>query len=562
LTTSAVDRTVRSARRRLIAQRILDRLVRGLVGGLTVGLVWFLAEPLLVTPATVGLRWMVVGGILVVVAITGVMRAVRHAPARLTAALEIDSRFALQERITTALTLSPESRSTPVGLAVLADAEAHATPLRVQEQFPVRVSRSAAWIPALAGLLAVVAFVYHPVTDSPLWAEGQNRAADPARSTNPTKPLSTTPAERKTRPDPDRPNRSPKVKALEAELDRLERLARESQREPAREKVTELTAAEDRAKALERETADRLARMEQKLRDLDKLSGSGEFEAGPVKDLNDALASGDLQKAEQAVEELAKKIREKTLDPEQAARVAKQLERMQDELQRLVRNPEQRDKLRNLIEQARKEGRDPDALQRELDRLDREADQLNDLTQLANSLRSVQTALQDATLDDAAKSLDRLADQLRGIEGEVKDLEEIRGQLQRLKAIQAAMTGGGDQPGRGVPAGGVAAGRADGVGARVDNAAGGGVASGARPENPDAQTNRGTNERQRTPFDPAGRKGYGGSVAGPSFTKKSPTELGAAINRAIQEAPDAVANQPVSRDDKEAVKEFFQAPRK
>ena len=72
-----------------------------------------------------------------------------------------------------------------------------------------------------------------------------------------------------------------------------------------------------------------------------------------------------------------------------------------------------------------------------------------------------------------------------------------------------------------------------------------------------AATVRSIETRQRTPFDPRGRKQYAGAVAGPAFTKKSPTQLGEAIDQAVQEAPDAIANQPVSRDDKDAVKEFY-----
>ena len=97
---------------------------------------------------------------------------------------------------------------------------------------------------------------------------------------------------------------------------------------------------------------------------------------------------------------------------------------------------------------------------------------------------------------------------------------------------------------------------------RVDNATGNNPAAGQRPDNPNAQTGRGTDERQHAPFDPTGRKNYGRSLPGPAFSRMSPAELGPAIARAAQEAPDAVANQPVSRDDKEAVKEFFRPPAK
>ena len=47
-------------------------------------------------------------------------------------------------------------------------------------------------------------------------------------------------------------------------------------------------------------------------------------------------------------------------------------------------------------------------------------------------------------------------------------------------------------------------------------------------------------------------------MPGPAFTKRSPAEVSGAITVAVQEAADAIANQPLSRDDKEAVKEFIQ----
>jgi hypothetical protein len=549
---SPVDRAVRSARRRLLAQRLLDRLVVGWAVALGAGLVWFLAEPLVLGATTESARWVVLGSLVLLGTVLAVVSAVRRGPTPLAAALELDSRFELRERATSVISLPSELFSTAPGRALLADAEAHAAPLKVREKFPVGPRRSAVRVPLLAGLIAVVAFVYHPVTDSDTWVEAKKRQEDAnerkVADAGKKGAIATPP--RTPKPDQlQRANRSPKLKELEDELDRLEREAKEANPTPeaAREKVSEITAAEEKARTFEREKQDRLARIEQQLQQLEKLSQGDEFKDGPAKDFNDALAKGDLRKAEEAVDELRKKAREKKLDEKDAEKLAEQLDKMKDELQRLALNKEQQEKLKELIARAKREGRDAESLERELERAKAEAGQSKGLEELAQKLAKTQQALQSGDLEEVAKQLEGVAGQLNDLQGEVQDLEDLKEHLQRLKDLKAAACkacegegkGDGSKPGH------------------KDNATGKGVASGDRPDNPDAATRRGPDERQRTPFDPKGRKQYAGAVAGPAFTKKSPTQLGQAIDQAVQEAPDAIATQPVSRDDKDAVKEFY-----
>jgi hypothetical protein len=579
---TAVDRAVRSARRRLFAQALLGRLLAGWAVALGLALAWFLAEPLLIDSPPGWMRWAVLGGLVGLATLAAIVRSARRAPSRLDSALELDARFGLRERVTTAVGLPDALRTSAAGRAVVADAEKHASELKVRDKFPVGMSRRAAGLPALAGLIAAVAFLYHPVTDSEAWAEAKKNRNDPAaekRVADAGKRPAYKPADRKEKPaPPDRADKSAKLKELEADLDRLEREAREAKPDPdaAREKVTEVTAAEEKAKAFEREKQDRLARLEQKLQQLDRLSAAEDFQDGPAKDFNDALAKGDLKKAEEAADELRKKAKDKTLDPKEAAQLGEQLDRMKDELQRLASNQEQQDKLKELIDKAKNEGRDAESLERELDRLKAEAGKSQDLQQLADKLGRAKEALKGADLEEVAKQLERVAGQLRELQGEVKDLEDVQEHLQRLKDLKDGVAGrtakGGSQPGEGQPGDGQPGegqagsqpggkgGKGDNrgqPGGKSDNATGAGVASGARPDNPDAATKRGADERQRTPFDPRGRKVYAGASPGPSFTKRSPTELGATIDRAVQEAPDALATQPLPRDDKEAVKEYF-----
>ena len=174
------------------------------------------------------------------------------------------------------------------------------------------------------------------------------------------------------------------------------------------------------------------------------------------------------------------------------------------------------------------------------------------LEDLARKLGEAGKSLKAGDLDRLARELEGVKGQLRDLRGEVEDLKDLQDQIDRLQDVKEGLAGRGEgRPGDPKP-GGTEGSREAGI------ATGSGPASGARPENPNAPTARGADERQRAPFDPRGRKAYGGAVAGPAFTKRSPVEMAGAIEQAAQEAPEALDAQRLSRDDKEAVKEFYQ----
>jgi hypothetical protein len=557
---SPVVRVVRIARRRLFVQALVNRLVAGWAAALLLGLVWLLAEPLLLAAPPERLRWWVLAGLAAVAAAAAVVRTVRRFPPRLAVALEVDSRFDLKERTTTALGLPAELQPTPAGRAVLADADDHARGLRVRDRFPVRVGWKVLWLPALAGLLAVVAFVYHPVADSGLLtaSKSDEEKAATNRTANASKK---TPYDARPKPKPDvadRANRSREVQELQDELARLEAAARPGDQDAARERVTAITSAEEKAKALEREKADRLARLENKLGRLGKLSEDQDFKGGPAQELNDALAQGDLDKARAAADDLAKQLRDPNLDPQKKEQLQKQLDKMSDELRRAAANQDKIDDLNKRIADAKAMGADTSGLEQELAQAKADAEKSKGAKELADKLDAAKQSLQDGKPDEAAKQLDDVAKQVDAVKGEVQDVKDLQDQQKRLNDLKADATKAGEpQPGQqpGQQPGGSKSDAADPK--PIDNAKGGGTGAGSRPENPSANLGRGPDERQRVPFDGKGKQTYSGPVAGSGYVRKSPAELGPAIDRAVQEAPDAVAGQPLSRDDKDAVKEFY-----
>lgn len=556
MSAAPIERTVRAARRRLFLQALLNRLVACSAGALVLALGWLLAEPWLIETPPDWLKWAVAGGLAGVGTVLAVVLAVRAAPTRTAAALELDARFNLKERVTTALSLRPDEAATPAGQAVVTDAAAKVAPLAVRTKFPVGVRWESLGVPALAGCLALAAVFYHPNTARTEEAEAAADGKKPADALKVAQQQEAKKGQPDVKPKPperlDRADKSEKLKELESELDKLmEKFAKDPKgetEEKQKEKVTELTAMEEKAKKFSEEKFQKLAQMEQQLRQLNKLQRDSEFGDGPAKELNDALSKGDLKKAQDEIDQLKKKARDKNLDPKDQERLGRQLDRMKDELEQLAKNKEREDRLKKLIEQAKKENRDAEALERELNELKQNNAEANQaLEELAQRLNKARQAAEKGDLEDLAEALEAAGKELKDMENELQDIEDAEEFLQRLKGekCDACKKCGGNCKG-------------DKEGDENESDwNNGGIGKGKRKENPNAQTSS-ADERIKGLFDPRGKKSYGGTTRGQAFNKRTTADLGTEIQEAVQEAPQAADYQRLPRDARDAVKEYFQ----
>src|SRR5438128_4410180 len=161
-----VHRQVAKASRRLFTQALLDALVWCWSGALLVSALWFVAQPWLLPPTEAWLRWAVAGGAFVAASVLALSMAVRRAPSHVYAALELDQRFHLKERVTSSLTLTPDLEATAAGQALVADANEQVAKVDVRSRFPVRLSWTAALVPAAGLVLALIAIFYNPVVET------------------------------------------------------------------------------------------------------------------------------------------------------------------------------------------------------------------------------------------------------------------------------------------------------------------------------------------------------------------------------------------------------------
>jgi hypothetical protein len=550
-----LESRVRQARRRLFTQTLLNRI--GLAWGcaLAIGLLWFLIEPAVVPGGPAYLKWVVLGSAAGLGTVLAVWTALRSAPSPLSAALAIDQRFDLKERVTTALSLTAQDQSSPAGQALLADANSKLERVAVPGKFPVRVGWRALFLPAQAAAIAVLALYPPPLLT--MLAGGGSKQDDEAEKAQ-AKDAAAKPAIPRTfiKPPAERPTRSEDLRQLEAELERLyaehnKELGPDQQKpEQVRERQERIASAEERLKKREREMTERFQKLQEQMEKLTELEQGETRPDGPSRDFQEALSKGDLAKAKEEVEKLQKKARDKKLDPKDQEQLKKQLEDMEKKLDRLTREQEEKkQQLKDLIEKAKRENRDADSLERELKNLEKEQQLTPEMKELAKSLKAAKQALDAKDFDGLSEQLGQVGKQLEDLQEDLKDFDDIEEHLQNLKQMkkEGCKECEGEGKEKGQPGG------------QKDDATGYAEgATGRRAENKDAQSQAGEEKRARGFFDAKGRKTYGGTTTGPAFKKSSSVEMAGDIRQAVQDAPEAIEVQRLPKSAREMVKEYFE----
>src|SRR5262249_46788777 len=269
-------------------------------GALALAAVWFLLQPLILGSPPEWLRWAVAGGCVGVGAVLAVVLAVVRAPSRLAAALSLDEKFNLRERVTTPLTLPQELRSTAAGQALLEDVTQRVAKIDVAEKFPVRMSWQAVLVPAAGVLLALVALFYQPNTNQAnanSVEEGKQPVANATEIEKKKEKLAKKPTEIK----PGEPQeKSEKMKEIDAELDKIVHKP-STNKEQLRQLAKDMTDLEADMKKREKELREKSTALKEQLKNLGRMNKDGKNE-GPAKELEKAMEKGDYNKAIDEVE--------------------------------------------------------------------------------------------------------------------------------------------------------------------------------------------------------------------------------------------------------------------
>jgi hypothetical protein len=421
---SPLQRQVVRVHRRLFLQALLNGLAWCWAGAILLSVGWFLLQPLLIDGPPVWLRWTVAGSAVGVATVLAVVLSVLRGPSRLIAALSLDSEFGLKERVTTSLTLAPEQEATPAGQALLQDATQRVSGLDVGSRFPVRMSWSTALVPVCAILLAVVALFYEPTKSQATASIKDDSKQPPTNAAEIEKKMRDLKKGLREKAEVAKGEKSEEIQKFEAELDKIANRPHEN-KEQIKERVREMTELEEAMKGREKELAEKARALKNQLQRMDKMTQSREGNDGPLKEMQKALSEGKFDKAKEEIDRLKAKLQKNQLTEKEKEQLKKQLENLKEKLERVA---QQKDK----EQQLKQANLDPETLKREMDALKKENEKLQDLQKLANQLAACQKCLKDGDMNGASMSLAKAGDQMKSMQGDDKDLEDLRDQLARL----------------------------------------------------------------------------------------------------------------------------------
>ncbi|MBL9165316.1 MAG: hypothetical protein JNL18_21490 [Planctomycetaceae bacterium] len=427
-----IRKQVARARRRLWMELFLNRLVNCWFAALIVAAV-AIALPKFVAiadlPANWAASWLIgalAAGLTVALGWTWL-----RGRSELDAAMEIDRRFELKERVASSLSLPPEAAETPAGRALLADALRAIGRLEIDQRFRINVGRSAL-LPLVPAMLAgaLVLLVDNKQAQS---------SVDPATT-----------------------NLTPK--ALENSTDALRKKLVERRKEAAKKGLKEaeellLQVDKDVEKLAVKKDVDRKQAMV-KMNDLAKqlaerreklggdnelkkqLAGMKDFSKGPAEKMVEAMKEGNWDKAQQELNKLKEQLKAGKLDGAGKKELQKQLSQLQKKLEQASAEKQQAmDELKKQIAEQKKKGNLAEAgqLQQKLDQMQKSQQQSKQMQQMAQKLAEAQQAMQKGDQKAAAQAMDQLAQQMEQMQKEMGESEMLDAAMEQLEMAKTSM---------------------------------------------------------------------------------------------------------------------------
>ena len=559
-----INKQVARARRQLIAGKFFNILTLAVFGGLLLAVIgiaipkiWHLSFLQTQEQSDAWMYCWILGGVfagfLVACGLTW-----RGGVSHLNAAVEIDRRFGLKERLSSAVSLNPVMAETGVGRALIMDAVSSAETIDVRDQFRYRPTWFALMplVPAL--ILVVLIFIPN--------AEKKAVAAEAEKIDR--QQIAVAVKEFKKKVEEKREQLVAKglkdagkdLKALEKRFDKL-------LDDRNSDKKDTLVQLNDIKKKIE-ERRKKLGSSNELKQSLNKLKDSGQ---GPAKQLADALSKGELEEARKAIKELANKLKEGDLNKIEMKKLARDLEQMANELKKIVDKHEaEKRKLQDQIKKALDQGNLDKAaqLQQRLDEkkdLDRQQDKIKkmaeNLKKCANCMKSGangrpkqgkqgdpkqpgQGGEQRAqAMREAGQSLEDLAQQIQEMQQALEELEALEDLEKMADGCKQCMNQGGneqDEPkwqdwaqGRGI----------------------GGGKRGLEKEDTGSFRSRVKGKLQQ------GETIISGTADGKNLTGRSASEIRELVRSSMSKDSDPLENQKLSRSQREHAQQYFKALR-
>jgi hypothetical protein len=537
-----ISQQIRIASRRLFVQNYLATLPRWLLVTFSLCFIGLLLPKIIVIDVNLELWNQIWLGTSAAIAIlgNGLRTWLRH-PSHEQVAMEVDKRFSLRERLSSALLLDEAQRSTPVGAALLEDAMAKANRIDVRDKFTFQAPATLPWI--LLPILACVALLWVPnaISQEKELASEQSKA------------------------------RVTQVKAqTKTILDQIQKLKNEAAEKGLKEIADDYEKLEKKLDALQKSEKPNESKLLADLNDIkkemqDRKESLGSPESlkkafedlnsdkkGPADKFKQALQEADFDKAKKELEKLLEKLASKELTEQEMKALAQQLKELQEAIDKA------REDQKALLENLKQEMEEA-----------KQAGDMNKAGQLQQKIEQLEKALKDAekadafceACENAANALDKqdaqsAKESLDKMKGEIGKMVENAKNARELEKMLEGMRSGKKMDGK---KGGPSKQAANAKTSNPSNqkGKGKGQAEGDEVETkPDAYDSQIRDQMQK------GENVYAGKAAGPNRKGISREKAKEIVLAAEPEDPNAVENIALPKAQRDQQKEYFESLRK
>jgi hypothetical protein len=423
-----LQKQVRRAGRRIALQQFVNALGWCWFSGLTIAALAMLVDKYY--PLAVPFWAWPAGGVVfgTVAAVTWTL-ATRAQP--LDAALEIDRRFGLKERVSSTLAMPPDDRESDAGQMVAEDAAHRVARLEISEKFPISTPRKLLLPLVPAALAFAVLLLPGPaVVENPAQGKTNEEASKPqvkkAAEALPKKATETREQAKK--------ENMPELESLMAKIEETTRQMSSSP--PDREKA--LTKLNELSKQL----ADRRKQVEGMEKIRDQLAQLKQKERGPADQMAQSLAQGDFEKALDDLKDIEKALKDDKLNEKDKEQLAKQLDDMKKNIEKMAdQHKQQQAEMEKKIDELRKNGQNDaaDKLQDQLAQMKNQNQQMDQLQDLAKKFGQCAECMKKGQGDKAADAMKQAQNAINDMKKQLDEMQMLDDAMDQLAQAKDQM---------------------------------------------------------------------------------------------------------------------------
>ena len=448
----------------------------------------------------------------------------------LDAALEIDRRFNLKERVSTSLSLPDEELDSEVGQALVADAIRRVERIEVADEFKIKTGPQIA-LPLVAALVFACTIFLPTPTERKAEAAAKEKALQ-EQIRKPAEELKKKIEKRKKEvAEKGLTDASELLKKISNDLDKV--ASSDVKKKDALMKLNDI-AKEISERRKQLGGADSMKK---------QLQGLKNMKPGPADKMQQAMKKGDFEAAMDAMQDLKDKIADGDMSEEEKQKLADQLKQMKDKMDEMAAEREsKKQELQQQIQQRRDAGDTAGAerLQQQLDQLNEQQEAMDQMQSLADKLGQAADNLQAGESDLAMENLDDLLDQLQSMQQQLDELQELDSLMDELGEAKNGMSG---QYGMG----------------RMGNGNGNGLGEGqGEGERPIEETDTGTFNSKVAGNIQKGAAVRTGVADGPNRKGVSRESIKEEIQMSISQRAEAIQDQKrLPKDQRDHLREYF-----